>query len=188
MYNKPSRAYAATVAAFLFLTAGPASGEGIPYENEYAIGVDVSFVKQRVDRGQQYQDGGDVKHPLTIFQDHGYNWGRIQLCNDPVDRLPQTLDYVIEAGQELKERGMHFLLNLMFSNGWANPTFQPMPSEWVDLTHEERVEAVYEFCRDSVAALRDAGAMPDMVQVGNEIGNGFLWPDGRLYPFQDQCQ
>jgi arabinogalactan endo-1,4-beta-galactosidase len=176
----------ATVTALLLLTAGAAPGTDVPYENSYAFGVDVSFVKQRVDQGREFRDGTGAKHPLTLFRDHGYNWGRVHLCNEPVPRLPQTQEYVIASGQALKQQGMKFLLDLMFSNGWANPTLQPTPSRWADLSHEERVQAVYEFCRDTVAALRDAGAMPDMVQVGNEIGNGFLWPDGRLYPEQDK--
>jgi arabinogalactan endo-1,4-beta-galactosidase len=54
------------------------------------------------------------------------------------------------------------------------------------LTHEQRVTAVYEFTRDTIKALADANALPDMVQIGNEIGNGFLWPDGRLFPEQNQ--
>jgi len=182
--NKPSQACA--VAALLFLTAGVASGATLPYENEYAFGVDASFVKSRLEQGREYRDAGETKHPLAIFRDHGYNWARVHLCNEPVPRLPQTLDYVIASGQAIKEHGMKFHLDLMFTNGWANPRLQPTPSLWEDMTHEQRIEAVYEFCRDTITALRDAGAMPDMVQVGNEIGNGFLWPAGRLYPEQDQ--
>lgn len=157
-------------------------GENLPYENDYAFGVDASFVKQREDQGRQFKDGNDVKPCLQIFKDHGYNWARVHLCNEPVRRLPQTLEYVIAAGQDIKQYHMKFLLDMMFSNGWANPMTQPTPSDWQTMSHPERVTAVYVFCRDTVAALRDANALPDMVQVGNEIGNGFLWPDGRIYP------
>lgn len=186
LLDKPARACGAAIAVLLLLTAGPVFCASLPYENPYAFGVDVSFVKYRVDQGREYRDGNESKHPLAIFRDHGYNWGRVHLCNEPVQRLPQTLDYVIASGQALKQHGLKFHLDLMFSNGWANPTTQPTPSQWVDMSHEQRVQAVYAFCRDTLAALRDAGAMPDMVQVGNEIGNGFLWPDGRLYPEQDK--
>jgi arabinogalactan endo-1,4-beta-galactosidase len=183
--DKAARRYASAVAAVL-LTAAPVVAESLPYANPYAIGVDVSFVKSRVDAGGQYRDGGDAKHPLAIFRDHGYNWGRIHLCNEPVQRLPQTRDYVIASAKELKQHGLKFHLDLMFSNGWANPMVQPTPTLWQAMSHEQRVQAVYEFCRDTIAALRDADVMPDMVQVGNEISNGFLWPDGRLYPEQDK--
>ncbi|MCO6044041.1 arabinogalactan endo-1,4-beta-galactosidase [Aeoliella sp. ICT_H6.2] len=186
MHITPLRVCAAQVAVLLCLIASPTCGEGLPYGNEYAFGVDVSFVKSSVDRGGEYRDADEVKPPLSIFRDHGYNWGRVHLCNAPVRRLPQTLEYVIASGQALKQHGMKFHLDLMFSNGWANPTTQPTPSLWEDMEHEQRVQAVYEFCRDTLTALRNADAMPDMVQVGNEIGNGFLWPDGRLCPEQDK--
>ena len=186
MLNKPSHVNASMIVVFLFLMSGLALGESLPYANEYAFGVDVSSVKQAVDRGREYRDDNEAKLPWQIFRDHGYNWARVHLCNEPVRRLPQDLAYVIASAQTIKQYGMRFHLDLMFSNGWANPTLQPTPSLWVDMPHEQRVTAVYEFCRDSIVALRDANALPDMVQVGNEIGNGFLWPDGRLWPLTDQ--
>ncbi|MBP8302917.1 MAG: glycosyl hydrolase 53 family protein [Phycisphaerae bacterium] len=166
--------------------AACACAAGLPYENDYAFGVDASFVKQRVDQGARYTDANEVKTPLQIFRDHGYNWARVHLCNDPVQRLPQTLEYVVAMGRDIKAQGMRFLLDLMFSNSWANPMTQPTPSVWVDLTHDQRTAAVREFCRHAIASLRDANALPDMVQVGNEIGNGFLWPSGRLWPETDR--
>ncbi len=48
------------------------------------------------------------------------------------------------------------------------------------MTHEQRDNALYEYTRDVVKACSDANVLPDMVQIGNEIGNGLLWPDGRL--------
>lgn len=71
MLNRHLRVHAAEVAVLLFFMAGTAPGEGFPYENEYAFGVDVSFVKSSVDRGREYQGANEVKHPLTIFRDHG---------------------------------------------------------------------------------------------------------------------
>ena len=47
------------------------------------------------------------------------------------------------------------------------------------MTHEQHVNTLYEFTRDVVKACGDVNVLPDMVQIGNEIGNGLLWPDGR---------
>ncbi len=173
------------VALGVGVAAGVALGDGAPFRNDYAFGLDVSFLKQREDGGTQLKDEGLVKPGLQLFKDHGFNWGRVHLCNEPA-RLPQTRAYVAAAGADIKKQGMRFLLDLMFSNGWANPMTQPMPSAWREMTHEQRVTAVYEFTRDTIKALADANALPDMVQVGNEIGNGFLWPDGRVYPEREQ--
>jgi arabinogalactan endo-1,4-beta-galactosidase len=168
------------------LMGSSARGNGLPYQNDYAFGLDLSFLKQREDRGTQLKDDGQVKPGLQLFRDHGYNWARVHICNEPVARLPQNREYVAAAGADIRKHGLKFALDFMFSNGWANPMTQPTPSVWRDMMHEQRVAAVYEFTRDTITALADANAMPDMVQIGNEIGNGFLWPDGRLFPEQDR--
>jgi arabinogalactan endo-1,4-beta-galactosidase len=169
--------------ACLLSVAARSIAQTLPFENDYAFGLDVSFTKQHEDNGRKYYDtDGTEKRPLQIFRDHGYNWGRVMICNEPTsNRLPQTLDYVIAAAQEVKATGMRFLLDYMFSNGWANPMTQPTPSEWAGLTHEQRVKSVYDYIHRTMSALRDNGVMPEVVQVGNEIGNGFLWPDGRIF-------
>ncbi|MBN1362128.1 MAG: glycosyl hydrolase 53 family protein [Sedimentisphaerales bacterium] len=186
MRKRQSHTTIVVIVTCIALTPLRSPANSLPYENDYAFGLDVSFLKQRDEQGVQYRDDGVVKPGLQLFKDHGYNWARVHICNAPVRRLPQNLDYVKAAGADIKQSGFKFLLDFMFSNGWANPTTQPTPSAWRDLTHEQRVAAVREFTRDTIAALADANALPDMVQIGNEIGNGFLWPDGRLYPERDE--
>ena len=101
----------------------------IPFENEYAFGLDLSFLKSREDNNEKYYDTDGVQKPaLEIFRQYGYNWGRVMICNEPTNRLPQTLDYVIASAQQLKNNGYKFLLDCMFSNGWANPMTQPTPA------------------------------------------------------------
>jgi arabinogalactan endo-1,4-beta-galactosidase len=151
-----------------------------PYNNDYAFGLDLSALKQAEDRGIQIKDDGTVKPGLQLFRDHGYNWARIRVCNEPA-RLPQNREYVISLAQQAKKYGYKFLLVFMYSNSWADPTNQPTPSGWSNITHKERVNALFEYTRDVIKVCRDANALPDMVQIGNEIGNGLLWPDGRLW-------
>jgi arabinogalactan endo-1,4-beta-galactosidase len=173
-----------TLLLICFLSVMPAKmdGQNLPYNNDYTFGLDVSFVKQREDNGEKYMDtDSTVKPCLQIFREHGYNWGRVMICNEPTSgRLPQDLNYVISAAKDLKKYGYRFLLDYMMSNGWANPMVQPVPSAWKNLSHPGKVKAVYQYIKETMTALKSAGVMPDMVQVGNEIGNGFLWPDGRI--------
>ncbi|MDN3669504.1 glycosyl hydrolase 53 family protein [Echinicola jeungdonensis] len=156
--------------------------QSLPYHNDYAFGLDLSFVKQREDNGEKYFDiDGAEKPVLKIFNDHGYNWARLMICNEPVsDGLVQDLEYVVNGAKDLQKYNYHFALDMMFSNGWANPMKQPTPSSWVDMTHEERIVAVYEFVLNTLTTLKNEDVLPEMVQIGNEIGNGFLWPDGRI--------
>ncbi|HUB58915.1 MAG TPA: glycosyl hydrolase 53 family protein [Candidatus Micrarchaeia archaeon] len=157
----------------LFLPAGALNAA------QYAVGADVSFLKQAEDSGKVFKDNGVAKPGLVILKDHGYNWIRLRLFHTPTD-LPNNLEYTIALAQAAKKLGYHFLLDFHYSDTWADPGKQFTPKAWVGMTHAQLVKAVYEYTKQTIEALRDAGVLPDMVQVGNEITNGMLWPDGRL--------
>jgi arabinogalactan endo-1,4-beta-galactosidase len=48
------------------------------------------------------------------------------------------------------------------------------------MSHKQLVKAVFDYSKETIKAFREAGAMPDMVQIGNEVINGMLWPDGKI--------
>jgi arabinogalactan endo-1,4-beta-galactosidase len=145
----------------------------------YAIGADLSFLRQAEERGVIFKDGGVAKPGMQIFRDHGYNWVRLRLFHTPT-RLPNDLAYTIASAKAAKAMGFKILLNYHYSDTWADPQKQTPPKAWEGKSHAELVKAVFEYTRDTIAAFREAGAMPDMVQNGNEITPGMLWPDGRL--------
>jgi len=147
--------------------------------SDFAVGADLSFLKQAEDQGTVFKDNGEVKPGLQIFKDHGYNWVRLRLFHSPT-RLPNSLEYTIASAREAKRLGFNFLLNYHYSDTWADPQKQTLPRAWEGMSHEELAQAVFEYTRDTMTAFREAGAMPDMVQVGNEITPGMLWPDGKL--------
>lgn len=146
---------------------------------DYAIGADVSFLAQAEQQGVIFKENGVAKPGLEILRDHGYNWIRLRLFRAPVE-LPNNLDYTIALAKKAQKIGFRFLLDYHYADTWADPGHQPMPKAWEGKTHEELVNAVFVYTRDTIAAFRDAGVLPDMVQVGNEITNGMMWPDGKL--------
>jgi arabinogalactan endo-1,4-beta-galactosidase len=147
---------------------------------DYAIGADVSFLKQAEERQKfVFKDNGQAKPGLQIFKDHGYNWIRLRLFHTPT-QLPNNFDYTLALAKDAKKLGFKLLLNYHYSDTWADPGKQFIPKAWVGKSHAELVQAVFEYTRDTIAAFRDAGVLPDMVQCGNEITNGMLWPDGKL--------
>ncbi len=152
---------------------------GLVHASDYAIGADLSFLKQAEDRGVVFKDNGESKPGLQIFRDHGYNWIRLRLFHTPT-RLPNNLEYTITLAKDAKKLGFKFLLNYHYSDTWADPGKQYIPKAWQGKSHAELVQAVFEYTRDTIIAFRDANALPDMVQIGNEISNGMLWPDGKL--------
>ncbi len=146
---------------------------------EYAVGADLSFMKMAEDQGFSFRENGQARPGLEIFKDHGYNWIRLRLFHTPTT-LPNDLEYTIALAKEAKEMGFRFLLDYHYSDTWADPGKQFIPKAWEGLSHEELTEAVYEYTKITMEAFREAGAYPDMVQIGNEISHGMLWPDGKL--------
>jgi arabinogalactan endo-1,4-beta-galactosidase len=146
---------------------------------DYAIGADVSFLAQAEHAGVVFKENGVPEPALQILRDHGYNWIRLRLFHTPQE-LPNNLAYTIALAQDAKNLGFKFLLDYHYADDWADPGKQPIPKAWQGKSHAELVQAVFEYTRDSIAAFRDAKVLPDMVQIGNEITNGMLWPDGKL--------
>jgi arabinogalactan endo-1,4-beta-galactosidase len=146
---------------------------------EYAIGADLSFLKQAEDSGTAFKDNGEAKPGLQLFADHGYNWIRLRIFHTPT-RLPNNLAYTIGLAQDARKLGYKFLLDFHYSDTWADPGKQYLPKAWEGKSHADLTTAVFEYTRDTIAEFRKAGVLPDMVQIGNEISNGMLWPDGKL--------
>jgi arabinogalactan endo-1,4-beta-galactosidase len=146
---------------------------------DYAIGADLSFLKQAEDGGTVFKDGGRAMPALRIFQNHGYNWIRLRLFHNPT-RLPNDLDYTLALAKDAKKLGYKLLLNFHYSDTWADPGHQTLPRAWRGKSHSELVEAVRDYTRDTISEFRKAGVLPDMIQPGNEITPGMLWPDGKL--------
>jgi arabinogalactan endo-1,4-beta-galactosidase len=161
------------IPALLVLSCGGAKGA------DYAIGADLSFLKQAESQGTVFREDGQAKPGLQIFRAHGYNWVRLRLFHSPTD-LPNNLEYTLALAREARALGFKFLLNYHYSDTWADPGRQNIPRAWTGKSHEELLQAVFEYTRDTIIAFRDAGVLPDMVQVGNEVANGMLWPDGKL--------
>lgn len=154
--------------------------QGISSEElNYAVGADLSFLKMAEDQGTAFKDSGKVKPGLDIFRSHGYNWIRLRLFHSP-DRLPNNLEYTIALAKAAKKRGFKFLLDYHYADSWADPGKQPIPEAWKGLSPDVLADSVYEYTKRTISAFRRAGVMPQMVQIGNEIRNGMLWPTGKL--------
>lgn len=184
----PFRALAAGVVAVSVLggadTAGAQTPDSVPQVSTvdltYAVGADLSFLKAAEDRGVQFRDtDGTVRPGLDLFRDHGYNWIRLRVFHTP-DRLPNDLAYTIALAREAKARGFKFLLDFHYSDTWADPGHQISPAAWDTTDIDALGDSVFAYTRDAIRAFREAGAMPEMVQIGNEVRNGMIWPLGRL--------
>ena len=172
------------VPALLWMPAGLTAQEA-PMDSTsdsgllYAVGADLSFLKAAEDRGVEFKDGGVVKPGLEIFRDHGYDWIRLRIFHTPAE-LPNDLEYTIALAREAKVLGYRFLLDYHYADGWADPQKQPIPAAWDSTDVAVLADSVRAWTAHTIRAFREAGVMPEMVQIDNEVRNGMLWPLGRL--------
>jgi len=154
-------------------------GAPLAVAQKVIAGADVSFLRQMEARGVVFKDAGVAAPGLQILKNHGYTWVRLRIMVDPIS-LPNNLDYTIALAKDAKARGFKLLLDLHYSDDWADPQHQTVPRAWAKMSHPELESAVFAYTRDTIAAMRKQHVLPDMVQVGNEITVGMMWLDGRL--------
>ncbi len=152
----------------------------------FIIGADISWVQQQEDQGRKFKDNGVEKDIFQILKDHGFNAIRLRIFHNPQSPKGYSkqgycdLPHSLKMAKRIKKAGMIFLLDFHYSDNWADPGKQYKPLAWENLPFDELVIAVGDYTKQVVAALKDQGTPADMVQIGNEISNGFLWPDGKL--------
>jgi arabinogalactan endo-1,4-beta-galactosidase len=156
-------------------------------DREFLIGGDISALARLERQGAQYSDGGVPGDAIAIMRHHGCNCFRLRLFVDPDDTgvVVNDLAYTARLAKRVKDSGARLLLNFHYSDTWADPAHQSKPKAWAHLELEGLVDAVRRHTTDAILRLIDAGAAPDIVQVGNEITPGMLWPDGKLYDAGD---
>lgn len=150
-------------------------------------GMDISTLLEVEKCGGKFYDCGIRKDVMDILQSYGVNAVRLRLWNDPYseDGKPygagtNDLPVTIALAKRAKAHGMDVLLDLHYSDFWADPGKQRVPKAWRGMNAEQLEEAVYGYTKDTLLAMREAGAYPDLIQVGNELTNGMLWPLGQM--------
>lgn len=150
-------------------------------------GMDISSLNELERLGARYYQDGQERELVGLLKDYGTNAVRLRLWNDPYSEsgVPygagtNDLDTTVRLGRRALDKGMDFLLDLHYSDFWADPGKQCIPKAWRGMDVPQLEQAVYDFTRQTLTELKDRGAFPTMVQVGNELSNGLLWPYGRV--------
>jgi beta-galactosidase len=151
------------------------------------IGADISFLPQLEDRGLKFSDNGAEKDAIAILKDHGFNYVRLRIFNDPARDSGYSpkkgfcdLENTKKMAKRVKAAGMKLLLDFHYSDYWADPGKQYKPAAWRNLSFEELKRAVYDYTKKVIQELKGQGTTPDMVQIGNEINHGMIWPEGNV--------
>ncbi|MCD7826080.1 MAG: glycosyl hydrolase 53 family protein [Clostridiaceae bacterium] len=153
---------------------------------EFIKGADISTILEQEACGARYYDHGKEDDLIVILKKYGINSVRLRLWNDPYDEDGRPygagtndLEKTITIAKRAIAAGMGFLLDLHYSDFWADPGKQIIPKAWRGYSEEELEQAVYDYTAEVMRRLHKEGAVPTMVQVGNELTNGLLWPGGQ---------
>ena len=142
-------------------------------------GADVSFIPRIGDLGGVYKVNNIPQDPLRVCKDHGFNFIRLKLWHTPAQNY-DNLEKILYMARRIKDRELKFLLDLHYSDTWADPGRQRKPAAWAGAPFAALRDSVYLYTKSVMQALHAQQTLPEMVQLGNEITPGMLWNDGRV--------
>ncbi len=156
------------------------------------VGGDISLLPEYENAGAQYKthDGTPISNLLPWLYDEGMNAMRVRLFVNPADHQShypseydpnacQDLGYIIPLCQRIVDDGFALMLDFHYSDTWADPAKQWTPEAWKNLNDEQLYEKIYDYTKQTLLTLKEAGVSPGFIQPGNEISYGMLWgPEG----------
>ncbi len=145
-------------------------------EKEFMRGFDASTVSQTIECGGKYRNSsGREDDVFKILKENGINWTRLRVWHSPSPETAgnNSTERTVETAREIKRHGLKYLLDIHYSDTWADPSSQVRPAAWNDVnTIDGLCLKVSEYTEDLLSALK--GFEPDMVQIGNEINPGMF--------------
>jgi arabinogalactan endo-1,4-beta-galactosidase len=145
-------------------------------------GADISSLKKSEDKGGIYlNEKGIQEDALKILCEHGMNYARLRVWLNSPDGYHGKAQ-LLEMAKRLKAHHIQLLVDFHYSDSWADPGKQTKPKAWEKLDFADLKLAVYEHALDICLGLKAQGTPADMVQIGNEITQGMLWPEGKNEP------
>ncbi len=160
----------------------------------FILGADISWVPEDEADGAEYFDHGVKKDIFEILKEYKFNYVRLRLFVDPKStngyarRRAEAfcdLAHVKALAKRAHAAGMGILLDVHYGDTWTSPGHQDKPVAWRDFNVEQLAQAVHDFTHRAIYEMKTNGTPADMVQVGNEISDGMLFPDGRRSNFDN---
>ncbi len=151
------------------------------------IGADISWLPELEAKGEKFWDEGKNFDGIELLKKHGFNYVRLRIFVNPEHEKGYSpgegycdLEHTLIMAKRVKDEGMKLLLDFHYSDNWADPQKQFKPSAWEGLSDNDLKDTVETYTYNVLMALKKQNTMPDMVQVGNEINHGMIWPNGHI--------
>jgi len=138
--------------------------------------ADISSLLVEEAAGKTYKDlNGNTAKLETILAGQGMNLARI--------RVWTAGDYVYQNSLKIAQRahaaGMKIYLDMHYSDTWADPGHQAIPSSWPK-TLAGLDTQIWNYTTTVLQAFNSAGVPVEIISLGNEITNGMLVPVGNI--------
>ena len=127
-----------------------------------------------------YDENNNEINFINALIQNGINTIRLRLWVNPADES-SSLEEVKEFSNELRSMGFKIWITPHFSDTWAHPGQQQIPTNWESLSFEELKNQLYAHTSQIMSEIN-----PDYIQIGNEINTGILFPHGNIADNQDQ--
>ncbi len=173
------------------LSASPTQSQQWLLRPAFFRGVDNALLEKqeaaRISTGLVWwKDAGVQTDVLQILKNHGVNLVRLRPSSAPPYSKPsqpgctgnacfaETDAQDLDLAKRTKNLGMSLELTLFFDGGGS----ASVPSAWSGQTLAQFETDIYNYVKAEIMSYRQAGTMPDLVSIGNEVDTGFLGPTG----------
>lgn len=148
--------------------------------DNFIRGADMSYLPLIESEGTLYKKNGVAENALTTLKNAGCNTVRVRLWHNPVNGH-SGFNEVKAFATRIKQNGMKVWLTVHYSDTWADPGNQQKPLGWQSLPFAQLKSVVNSYTQQIITEIN-----PDIIQIGNEINDGFLWPEGKITSNQTQ--
>jgi len=156
---------------------------------DFVKGADISTLPELEKQGAKfYNANNQLQDPIAILKANGINTIRLRLWVAPYDPSGKAygggtndLNTTLALAKRAKAAGMQLLLDFHYSDFWTDPGKQYKPKAWEKLTFPQLETRIHDYTRDTIARFKAEGVLPEIVQIGNELNGGMLWPEGKSW-------
>lgn len=166
---------------YILITFSCSKEEVTNNSQEFIKAADLSVLPLIESEGTIYYNNNTIpEDALLTLKKAGCNTIRIRLWHTPTVNQ-SGFNEVKALAQRVKNNGMKVWLSVHYSDTWADPGNQIKPSAWNSLTF---TQLKVQFENYTATILNEI--QPDIFQIGNEINNGFIFPEGNLASNESQ--